>query len=384
MNRQSKQSRRRGVVVVLTVVMLVAFCALVALAVDLGYLTLARTQLQTAADASALAGAWDMLHGRITTPPTPYTQSESAARVSARYYATSHFVAGATLPTLPDGDITFGRIDLTAGLSAPLVTSGDPTLFNAVQVCVRRSSDTNGEIPLFFARVMGINTGQTQAVATAAFMDSIKGIKTPGEGQTVMLFPIALNKARWDELMAGGGAGDHWKWNEQSKTVSAGSDQILEVNLYPQAIGAAGNSGTIDIGNPNNSTADLSRQIRYGVNAQDLSYYPNGEFVLGPNGSVTTTGDTGISAGIKDDLASIVGQTRVIPLFDLVSGSGNNATYTIVKFVGMRIMAVNLTGNLSDRYLIIQPADIQIDGGVPGPGTTTSEYIYSKQAWLVR
>lgn len=384
MNRQSKQSRRRGVVVVLTVVMLVAFCALVALAVDLGYLTLARTQLQGAADASALAGAWDMLHGRLTTPPTPSTQSQSAARLSARDYATRHFVAGATLPMLPDGDITFGRIDLTAGLSAPLVTTGDPTRFNAVQVRVRRTSDVNGEVPLFFARVMGINTSQTQAAATAAFSDSIKGVKTPGEGQTVMLFPIALNKTRWDELMAGGGTGDHWKWNEQSKAVSPGSDQVLEANLYPQAIGAAGNSGTIDIGNPNNSTAELSRQIRYGLNAHDLSYYPNGEFVLGPNGSTTTTGDTGISAGIKDDLAAIVGQTRVVPVFDYVSGNGNNATYRIVKFVGMRIMAVKLTGNLSDRYLIVQPADIQLDGGVPGPGTETSEYIYSKYAWLVR
>ena len=55
-------------------------------------------------------------------------------------------------------------------------------------------------------------------------------------------------------------------------------------------------------------------------------------------------GDTGISAGVKDELASIIGQTRIIPVFSSVSGNGNNATYVIVRWVGVRVMAVKLTG----------------------------------------
>jgi hypothetical protein len=39
-----------------------------------------------------------------------------------------------------------------------------------------------------------------------------------------------------------------------------------------------------------------------------------------------------------------------------VSGNGNNATYTIVGFAGVRIMAVKLTGNPGGRYVLAEPA----------------------------
>jgi hypothetical protein len=39
-----------------------------------------------------------------------------------------------------------------------------------------------------------------------------------------------------------------------------------------------------------------------------------------------------------------------------VTGQGNNATYTIVKFVGIRIMDVKLSGGPKKRHLTVQPA----------------------------
>ncbi len=47
--------RRRGAIVVLTAIMLVFMLGLIALAIDIGYLLLARTELQHAAAAAALA-----------------------------------------------------------------------------------------------------------------------------------------------------------------------------------------------------------------------------------------------------------------------------------------------------------------------------------------
>lgn len=38
------------------------------------------------------------------------------------------------------------------------------------------------------------------------------------------------------------------------------------------------------------------------------------------------------------------------------SGNGNNATYTVVKFVGVRIMDVKLSGGPNSRHLTVQPA----------------------------
>ena len=95
-------------------------------------------------------------------------------------------------------------------------------------------------------------------------------------------------------------------------------------------------------------------------------------------------GDTGISAGVKDELASIIGEPKVLPVFRDVTGNGNNATYTIEDFVGVRILEVKLTGSVSKKRVIIQPATIVTSGVVGAPGEAgVGHYIYSP-AWLVR
>ncbi|HLQ44366.1 MAG TPA: hypothetical protein VK137_06540, partial [Planctomycetaceae bacterium] len=124
----------------------------------------------------------------------------------------------------------------------------------------------------------------------------------------------------------------------------------------------AGNRGTVDIGSSNNSTADLSRQIRNGPNETDLAYF-GGTLKIPAGGLLALNGDTGLSAGIKDDLAAIIGQPRAIPIFRSVSGPGNNATYQIVKFVGIRILFVQLTGSPSGKKVTIQPAPV-FDGTI--------------------
>src|SRR3954469_427774 len=52
---------RRGAMVVLTAIMLVFFLGLAAFAIDIGIMLLARTELQQAADAAALAAAGDLI-----------------------------------------------------------------------------------------------------------------------------------------------------------------------------------------------------------------------------------------------------------------------------------------------------------------------------------
>jgi hypothetical protein len=95
-------------------------------------------------------------------------------------------------------------------------------------------------------------------------------------------------------------------------------------------------------------------------------------------------GDTGISAGVKDELASIIGQPKVLPVFREVTGNGNNATYTIVDFVGVRVLDVKLTGSVSSKRVTIQPAAIVTSGAVWAPGeSSVGHFIYSP-VWLVR
>ena len=100
---------------------------------------------------------------------------------------------------------------------------------------------------------------------------------------------------------------------------------MKEINLYPSGNGPPGNRGTVDIGSNNNSTADLSRQILNGVTKSDLAYH-GGKLEFNEDGELFLNGDTGISAGIKDELAAVIGQPKIIPIFSNVSGPGNRGS----------------------------------------------------------
>jgi hypothetical protein len=179
---------------------------------------------------------------------------------------------------------------------------------------------------------------------------------------------------------------DEFTHNSQNSTVSNGPDGIYEVRLYPEKLkDAPGNFGTVDIGSPNNSTSDLSRQILFGPNAWDLSFFPNSEIKIAetdpeePNGRkiLRLNGDTGISAAIKDELWAIRGQPRILPIHWKATGNGNNAQFRIVKFVGVTILDVKLTGALTDKYVKIQPCYVT-DGTALGGGMDgeTSQYMF--------
>ena len=139
--------------------------------------------------------------------------------------------------------------------------------------------------------------------------------------------------------------------------VVAGSNGIFETNLYPKGTGAPGNRGTVDIGDSNNSTNDLARQILHGISRQDFVDLGK-PLVFDEHGELHLNGDTGISAGIKDELASLIGKTRIVPIFTEVSGQGNNSVFAIVKFEGVRILDVKLTGKKSQKRVIVQPATV--------------------------
>ncbi|MCG2684465.1 MAG: pilus assembly protein TadG-related protein [Planctomycetales bacterium] len=364
--KSSRTRRRRlGTILVLTAVMMVAMFALLAVAVDIGYVTLIRTQLQSAADAAALAATQE-LYDNHTLPPTTIAEARAAALESARDYARLNLVGG-TGPELADTDVVF----------LPSAATGS---LNATYVRVRRAADINGEIPTFFMRVLGVDSSSGGAEAKAMFDDNFFSGFEPSEKGNLMILPFALDKQTWEQtlerLLAGNGD-DDWTWDEENQEITPGSDGIPEANLFPQGTGSPGNRGTVDIGARNNSAADAARQIVEGVNAADLEHI-GGKLELGPDGTLELNGDTGISAGMKNALASIRGKPRIIPLFSSVSGNGNNATYTIVGFAGVRVMDVKLTGQMSGKRVIIQPARVQVYGGIPASDDSrTSDFIYS-------
>jgi hypothetical protein len=116
--------------------------SMIAFALDLGYINLTRTELQTAADASALAAS------------TVLNQNATTIRQVAQHYAGMHRSGGQAV-TLATSDVEMGVWDAGAGTFTPAASGG-----NAVRVTARRTA-----APLFFARVLGRNNFDTTASA---------------------------------------------------------------------------------------------------------------------------------------------------------------------------------------------------------------------------
>jgi Flp pilus assembly protein TadG len=357
---REKRAKRRGAIFALTAALLIVIFAFTAFTVDVGYIALARGQLQNAADAAAKAAAAELPAAMGKGPILTSDQASALGRQAAVDMAAANR-AGDRDAIFADGarDVRLGRVVWDAAGQTWQKNWG-ATPYNMAEVTLQRNSasgsSADGALPLFFAPVIGHNTANLSVKATAAFLPGVGFRVRPGSGMTVGILPIALDIETWENLMDGVG-GDNYRYNADNGTVSAGSDGVLEVNLYPTGsnLMPPGNRGTVDLGSPNNSTADLTRQIRYGLNEFDLSFFPNGE-IRTDNGPLAINGDTGLSAGIKDDLEAIKGQPRAIPIFTSVSGPGNNATYTVVKFVGIRILYVKLTGSPSQKSVVVQPA----------------------------
>ncbi len=375
MNRSvNRRAKRRGAVFVLTAFLMVLLMALLAFSIDLGKLCVARSELQRTADAAAIAAAWELIDPlELTGSPAP-SLAEARARQQAEQLAISNAVLLQS-PQLSEQDVQFGYMADPTDAHSPFDTSGLYP-FNAVRVVVRRTSEQNGVIPLSFARALGVDSSSMVAEATAAFLANIDGFAIPEDQSNLGILPIALDSETWVNLIRYGIGTDSWKWDEVQQRVLPGSDSIREINIYPQCTGAPGNRGTVDIGSPNNSTADIARQIVYGISPADLEYH-GGKLQFNSNGELFLNGDTGISAGIKDELASIIGQKRIVPVFSGVTGPGNNATYTIVQFVGVRILEVKLTGSSSSKRVIVQPAHVITRGVIPGSVPGKSTFVYS-------
>jgi Flp pilus assembly protein TadG len=373
-----KRQARRGAITVLSAILAIVFIAMVAFSVDIGYVLSAKEELQRSADSSALAACWE--YGQRLAKGSTVPASVEYARATAAQYASLNHVTNqpvaldSNASNSADGDVVFGYIaDFKNSESAFLTNSANG--YNAVKVRLRKNASINGKVPYFFARVFGL-TGQTlEEEATAGFILDVKGFKVPSDNGNLGILPYALDLQTWNGLIDNSGT-DSYRWNTQTKHVEPGSDGLVEVNLFPQGTGSPGNRGTIDIGGSNNSTADIARQILHGISPSDMAHH-GGKLEFDADGKLPLNGDTGISAGVKDELASIMGQPRIIPIFAAVSGNGNNANYTIVKWQGIRIVNVNLTGSMSQKNVMIQVAPIMTKGTIPSPTVGTSSYVYS-------
>jgi hypothetical protein len=239
---------------------------------------------------------------------------------------------------------------------------------------------------LYFGRILGTPSLRVHTAATAIIeWGRPIGFRPTSQSGPTSLLPFTMAEGTYHDALEGISNVDEYRYTdnypdgstipEGPLRVSQGTDDINEVILYP-SLGPGGwetgqgNFGTIDLGGNDNSEAVLVRQILYGVSAQDLAAW-GGEFIVGTETTPTQDlqGDTGLSAGMKDELASIIGKPRSILLYSQVVDPGNNAIFTIVEIVGIVILEVDFTGN--PKLMRVQPATCVDDSviiGDPPPG----------------
>ena len=357
LNKLRKKLKRRGNIIVLSAIMMIMVFGFTSFVVDVGFISLTQAQLEVADDAAVLAAALELPAG-IGRGATKTSGEVRTLATAAAVDVAGRHRAGEKNTVYADGnrDVRFGQV-VWDPIAGDWQKSWGTAPYNMVEVTLRRNTQvgaSDGPLPLFFGAVIGHRHANLSAKSTAALIPAA-GFRLPeGSSETIDVLPFALDLQTWENLMQGiSEIGDQYRYVSSSGTVSTGPDGIKELNLYPHSKSTMppGNRGTVDFGSSNNSTADIARQIVYGLNAEDLAYF-GGE--LRWDEPFQVNGDTGISAGVKDELESIKGKPRAIPIFSEVHGPGNNAMYTIVKFVGIRILNVKLTGN--PKHVIVQPA----------------------------
>ncbi|MCC7086370.1 MAG: VWA domain-containing protein [Pirellulales bacterium] len=149
MNTIHTLSYRRGATLMLAAFLMIVLMAMVAFGVDCGYMLLVRTQLQVAADSSALAAA-QVIGSPLTDPTT-----------KAKEYAGYHCAGGRPIQ-LNNADVEYGTWDATSRQFEPSAALG-----NAIRITTRLDANHGGQAPTFFGRVLGLNGFDAQAQAIA-------------------------------------------------------------------------------------------------------------------------------------------------------------------------------------------------------------------------
>jgi hypothetical protein len=96
-----------------------------------------------------------------------------------------------------------------------------------------------------------------------------------------------------------------------------------------------GNWGTVDIGDDNNSTAEIRDQVLNGLQQSDLDALYE-EYRIPTNTHIDSlvpfdaNAETGFSTGMKHAINAVIGKTRLVPLYDDVGGGGDGAEFHIV------------------------------------------------------
>ena len=273
---------RRGVVAVLFALLLPVFIGFVALSVDLGVIVLARAQLQTVADAAALAGAQQLAsERRIRTTVTDLTPEVQAATNQAITIGRRNAVLGQAA-VITSGDMVIGSLNIDPNNpqynpQAIPQSTPDPTgsqlNFNSVQVAA------HGMVPAFFSKLWGFPGSSVQFVSTAiAQTYTVNGFQSVAN-LNANLLPIVLDKDTYNQHDLGDQTTDQYTYNPPPRRSPAVPTASASRSSTPSAGGRRATGGRST--SASSTTAPRpSGSDQYGITPAQLATFPNSTIEL--------------------------------------------------------------------------------------------------------
>jgi hypothetical protein len=384
---------RHAAVVPLMAFLLIPLLGMMAYSVDIGWVTHTQNELQSAADAAALAGAATLtgdatlegntnltggnatLQNLVQQPNgwvTYYLPSQSAAnqanilstsesiaKIIAKKYAAYNTAGGVSL-TLLDSDIEFGFTDASGNYQACPGYTGFP---NTIKVTLRRDNNANGPLGLFFGPVIGTPSASLTATASATIYAGTVNDFQPNYTNPAWILPMTYDVNHWNNFLQG--------TNPDAITDANGNP---EIQVYP-SIKFTGNFGELSLDQGNDGASTISGWIGNGTPWSDLQNEYNANLLPlsahDPNSAPDWKGNPGLKTSTIHTAQNNVGQTYLLPLFKPVnagtppdysdyqagSGNGSHYYYTIVQFVGIKIMP-------SNSGVVVEPTAVSVPQAV--------------------
>lgn len=165
--------RKEGSAAIITALVIVAILSMGSLALDMGHLYSIRNALQNSADGAALAAVSALIQNSSGVAVRNATAAQTAAMTVAQDQSQLSGLPAVADAARNDLTLIFGTWDMNAGNTSTAWTAIGSTCAsdsnaNAVKVTLTRSAGTAfGAVTNFLAGIMGYNTSQVSATATA-------------------------------------------------------------------------------------------------------------------------------------------------------------------------------------------------------------------------
>lgn len=340
----AQRERRTGAILPVAAVLLIAFLGMVAFAVDIGWIVLAESDLQNSADSAALAGAESLmdnyvlysLPGQSASQKTSLLNSALAtARTRAKTFAGYNSAGGVNSLVLNDADIEFGFTDASNNYTPMPTYTGYP---NTCKVVMRRDSQANGSLSLFFAPVLGAKSTNLTATASAALFGGTLDSFSSSAG----LLPVTYDVDHWDGFLNTG------KDPDGKTTTDASGNPVLVA--YP-SIKYKGNFGLLSLDDSHVGASTVRAWIDNGVSSADIQQLKSGNLIpLSAHDAAKWdwAGENGFKQSVVSTINDYIGKTFTLPLYKAKDsssknyqagvGQGSNYDFNIVRFVSIKIM----------------------------------------------